>query len=279
VSVIYLEVGQAESTSAASENRHGSASLASTGCNHVAVSRHSVVNHAQIALDSGAGGVVDVERSSRGELVELDTTGARHGEVRGLKVRLLGEEEDEAALLASVARGDVKVEDGAVAGAQVGKVLGTVRGARHILVDGDDGVRGLVGTGQGGRATLTIAVSIAISARSTAGRGGRHGSGRSRGWRHRSRRHGCRRSHRSGRSHGCRRSHGSRGHASTTGRAVSRAASDDDSCGLVDGHGGVACRRSRACGHGSRRSHGGGRGHGGGRSRRSRRSHRGRRSR
>jgi len=98
-----LEVGQAKSTSAASKDRHGSAGLASTSGDHVAVSRHNVVNHAKVALDSRASGVVDVQRSSRGELVELDTTGARHGEVRGLKINLLGEEEDETALLASVA--------------------------------------------------------------------------------------------------------------------------------------------------------------------------------
>jgi hypothetical protein len=231
----YLEVGQAKATSAAGKDGHGGASLASTSGDHVAVSRGSIGNHAEVGLDSRASRVVDVERSSRGKLIELDTTRARHGEAGGLELGLLGEEEDDAALLAGVARGDVEVKDGAVAGAQVGKVLSSVGGAGHVLVDGDDGVRGLVGT----------------TGRSAAGSRGRHrgwrcrgcrlgsGGGRRswhRGRRSRGRRGRGRRSRASGHRAGAG-GHRSRstGHTTTVGcNAVGRAASDVDGGGLVD---------------------------------------------
>lgn len=108
-------------------------------------------------------------------MVELDTTGTRQGEVRGNELGLVGEEEDDTALFASVAGGDVKVEDGAVAGAQVSIVLGSVGSAGRVLVDGDDSVRSLVSTGKGGLA------SVSVAACSTAGRGRRGRLRRGRG--------------------------------------------------------------------------------------------------
>lgn len=188
-----LKVGEAERSGGAGKDGKGRSSLAGTSGDDVAVSRGNVVDRTEVALDSRAGAVADVQGSRGGELVELDTAGAGHGEVRGLELGLGGEEEDNAALLAGVAGGDVKVEDSAVAGAQVGVVLGAVGSAGGVLVDGDDGVRGLVRAGKVSLASVAVAISIAVTACSTAGmgrwsrgrrsglRGGRSRRGRSAG--------------------------------------------------------------------------------------------------
>jgi len=154
---------EVEGAGGAGEDRDGGTSLASTGGDNVAVSGHNVVNHAKSALGSGAGSVADVQRSRRAKLVELDTAGTRHGEVRGNELVLVGEEEDDAALLARVAGGNVEVEDSAVARAQVSIVLSSVGSLRRVLVDRDDGVRGLVSAGEGGLASVSVS--------GTAGRG------------------------------------------------------------------------------------------------------------
>ena len=175
-SITYLK---AKAACGAGEDGNGRSSLASTGGDKVAVSRSNIVNHTEVALDSRAGSVGDAQGSRGGELVELDTARSGHGEVRGNELRLVGEEEDDAALLASVAGRNIEVEDSAVAGAQVGVVLGSVGSAGGVLVDGDDGMRGLVGAREGGLASVSVSISIAvaiavaiaiaITARSTAG--------------------------------------------------------------------------------------------------------------
>lgn len=156
-----------EAASGAGENGDGRSSLAGTGGDDIAVSRGNVVNHAEVALNSRAGSVADAQGSRGGKLVELDTAGSGHGEVRSLKLSLGREQEDNAALLASVAGRNIEVEDGAVAGAQVGVVLSSVGSAGGVLVDGDDGMRGLVSTSEGSLAS--VAVSVSVTARSTAG--------------------------------------------------------------------------------------------------------------
>lgn len=158
---------QAERAGDAGFDGNSAASLARASRDDIAVSRGDVVDRAESVLDGGAGGVGNAQGSSRGELVELDATGTGHGEVRGLEVRLLGEKEDNAALLAGVALRNIKVEDGAVASAQIGVVLSSVRSAGLILVDGDDGVRGLVSTTtKGSLASLAVSVATRGAARS-----------------------------------------------------------------------------------------------------------------
>lgn len=114
-----LKVREAEGAGGTGEDGNGRSSLAGTGGDNIAVSGGDVVDHAEVALDSRAGSVANAQGSRGGELVELDTAGAGHGEVRGLELRLHGEEEDDTALLARVAGGDVEVEDSAVARAKV----------------------------------------------------------------------------------------------------------------------------------------------------------------
>lgn len=149
-----LEELQFEAASGAGEDGNGGSSLAGTGGDNVAVSRGNAADCVKGGLDSRAGSVGNAQGSRGSELVELDTAGTRQGEVRGGELGLVGEEEDDGALLASVAGGDVEVEDSAVAGAQVGIVLSSVRSARRVLVDGDDGVRSLVSAGEGSRANV-----------------------------------------------------------------------------------------------------------------------------
>lgn len=88
------------------------------------------------------------ERSGRGERLEVQATRTRGGVGGGGELRLSGPEEDDRALLAGVAVGNVKVEDGAVTVSDPGVVLGAVGFVRGGRVDGYDGVRGLVSAGQ-----------------------------------------------------------------------------------------------------------------------------------
>lgn len=148
----YLKV---EGTSGAGEDGDGGTSLAGTGGDNVAVSRGNAADCVKSALDSRGGSVGNAQGSRGSELVEGDTAGTRQAEVRGGELGLVGEEEDDGALLASVAGGDVEVEDGAVAGADVSIVLGSVAGAGRVLVDGDDGVRSLVSAGEGSCADVS----------------------------------------------------------------------------------------------------------------------------
>lgn len=104
--------------------------------------RHSEL--AQVLLDSG-GVVVGGRRASGGlERSKVDLTIAAEGVGRSLEVLLVGEEEDQAARLAGVRGGDIKVEDARDAGGD-GAVVG---GTRSVVglggVDGDDQMRVLV---------------------------------------------------------------------------------------------------------------------------------------
>ncbi len=109
---------------------------------------------AEVGLLAGLVVVGGALGGSRLELGKVELAVAGNGEAGRLEVLLLGEEEDEAALLALVAGGDVKVKDGgdvAVDDAKEGRAGGRVGLG---LVDGDDEVRELVGAAQVGRAGL-----------------------------------------------------------------------------------------------------------------------------
>lgn len=96
-------------------------------------------------------------RALRGGLAELgkvQCSRAREGEGRGCEVLLLREEEHQAAGLALVAAGDVKVEDGGDAAGDFAEE-GCARGVVGLgLVHGDDEMGELVGAVEVGRAGL-----------------------------------------------------------------------------------------------------------------------------
>lgn len=82
--------------------------------------------------------------SSRLELGEVNLAVSAEGVVRGLKLILGGEQEDQTAGLSRVRRGDIEVEDGRDGGGDGAEVLSTVGGVGSRRVDGDDQVRVLI---------------------------------------------------------------------------------------------------------------------------------------
>lgn len=151
--VVVLEVVEASVANGVNLKRDGLASRAVKGGNQVAVAGRDAGGAVGL-LDAGlvvVGGAL--ARRAR-EAGEADVAGAGEGEGGGLEVLLLGEEEDEAALLALVLVGDVEVEDGGHAAGEVAKVRGAGGVVGRVLVDGDDQVGELVGAAQVDGASL-----------------------------------------------------------------------------------------------------------------------------
>lgn len=149
--VVVLEVVQVGVTSSRNLKADALASGAVKGGNVVAVAGRD----SHDAVVSLLGGLVVVGGATGSGVLELgkvELAVALEGEARGLEVLLLGEEEDEAALLAGVAAGNVKVENGRDVAVDVAKVRGALGGVRVGLVDGDDQVRELVRAVEVGRA-------------------------------------------------------------------------------------------------------------------------------
>lgn len=86
------------------------------------------------------------------ELGEVKLAVAGEVETGGLEVRLLGEQEDEAALLALVAARDVEVEDAGLVLGNFAKVGSSGGGVGVALVDVDDEMGEFIGAVQVGRA-------------------------------------------------------------------------------------------------------------------------------
>lgn len=127
------------------------ASRAVKGGNAVAVSGSDssdaiVLLHVGLVVERGATG------SGVLELGKVKLAVPVKGKGRRLEVLLLGEEEDEAALLAGIAAGNVKVENGRDLVANFTKVRCALGGVRVRLVNGDDEVRELIRAVEVGRA-------------------------------------------------------------------------------------------------------------------------------
>jgi len=145
--VVVLEELEAQSVGRADLNALGGTSSARSGSDGVAVARLDG-DRAELTLLAWAGVPGGLLVGNLAQLREDELTGAGEGVGRSLKLRLLWEEEDSAALLARVRAWDVEVEDGALLRADGGVVLSTVGLVWLSGVDWDDEVRGLVGTSQ-----------------------------------------------------------------------------------------------------------------------------------
>ena len=144
----------------------GGASLAVTGRDNVAVTRHDG-EIAEVLSDGWCVAVGSLLVRNRAQLAATKAAGAREGVVGGGQVLLLREEEDNGALLSGVFRRDVEVEDRASGGADFAKVGSALRDVGLVRGDGDDQVRSLVSAGE-----------ASLASRATGG-----GSARACGWR------------------------------------------------------------------------------------------------
>lgn len=142
-----LEEVQAQATLRRELDRLSSTGLAIPSGDHVAVTR----------LDCDASEILQDRRgvAPRGLLVgggaeRCDVEAARAAKfVAGsLKVLLVGEQEDERALLALILLRHVKVEDGARGRVDLTVVAGTIGPVWVLTGDGDNEVRGLVSTSE-----------------------------------------------------------------------------------------------------------------------------------
>jgi hypothetical protein len=124
--VVVLEEVQAQAILRRKLNRLGSASLAISGSDNVAVTwlRRDA---AKVLLNRWSVAPRGLLAGGRAELSAVETARATKSVTRGLKILLLGEEEDDRALLSLVVVRDVEVEDSAHSRVDLTVVTGTIR--------------------------------------------------------------------------------------------------------------------------------------------------------
>lgn len=151
--VVVLEVVEVRVACSRDLKGNGRSSGAVKRGNVVSVSRRD----GDDAIVSRLGRLVVVSgalRSRRRELGKVELAVTSKGVVGCLKILLVREEEDQAALLASIRGGDVKVEDGRDGARDGTKVLRSRGRVRVGAVNGNDQVRELVRPVEVGRASL-----------------------------------------------------------------------------------------------------------------------------
>jgi hypothetical protein len=150
--VVVLEEVERKSTLGRKLDGLGSASLAIAGGDDVAVAGLDG-NIAKVLGDGWCAAVGGLLVGNRAQLAAAEAAGAGHGVVSGGQVLLLREKEDKRALLSGVFCGDVEVEDGAGGGTDLTEVRCALGDVRLLRGDGDDQVRSLIGTSEGGWAS------------------------------------------------------------------------------------------------------------------------------
>ena len=143
--VVVLEVVERVITRAAHLVRDSLSSSTIARDNGVGVARRDA-HTAEVALLAGYVGPASRLHGRAAELGEAAGSAARCGVAGGLEILLLGEEEDDGALLARVGGGDVEVEDGAGRFVNLAVVRGTIGLIGRSGIDRDDQVRVLIVT-------------------------------------------------------------------------------------------------------------------------------------